>query len=116
VKSISYIGCLLLLLTAVSVGRAEFSAADEALLDEITFSSFQFFWYQADSHSGLVRDSSGKDICSIASSGFGLAALPIGVERGYVSFEAAKKRAIIALKTLQNSNAQHNGMFCHFID
>jgi len=116
VKSISCIGCLLLLFTAVSVGRAEFSAADEALLDEITFSSFQFFWQQANSHSGLVRDKSGKDVCSVASLGFGLAALPIGVERGYVSFEAAKKRAIIALKTLQNSNAQHNGMFCHFID
>jgi hypothetical protein len=107
---------LLLLFTAVSVGRSEFSAADEALLDEITFSSFQFFWQQANSHSGLVRDKSGKDVCSVASLGFGLAALPIGVERGYVSFEAAKKRAISALKTLQNSNAQHNGVFCHFID
>jgi len=116
VKSISCISCLLLLFMAVSDGRAEFPAAAEALLDEITFASFQFFWRQADSHSGLVRDKSGKDVCSVASLGFGLAVLPIGVERGYVSFEAAEKRAISALKTLQNSNAQHNGVFCHFID
>ena len=48
--------------------------------------------------------------------GFGLASLPIGVERGYVSSEEAKDRAVRALRTLERSNAHHRGMFCHFID
>jgi hypothetical protein len=93
-----------------------FTAGDERLLDEISRASFQFFWKEANPVSGLVRDRTDKDICSVASLGFGLASLPIGVERGYVSYEEAKTRALSALRTLEKSNAQYKGVFCHFID
>ena len=95
---------------------ASLTAEDERLLEEISRASFQFFWNEANSVSGLVRDVTDKDICSVASLGFGLAALPIGVERGYVSYEAAKNRALNALRTLEKSNAHYKGIFCHFID
>ena len=97
-------------------GGYEFSTEDNELLDEISRACFSFFWGQADAGSGLVKDRSDHDVCSTASLGFGLAALPIGVERGYVSREAAEDRALRALKTIEASNAHHNGMFCHFID
>jgi hypothetical protein len=93
-----------------------FTAGDERLLEEISRASFQFFWNEASPVSGLVRDRTDKDVCSVASLGFGLAALPIGVERGYVSKEDAETRALNALQTLDKSNAQYKGVFCHFID
>jgi len=98
------------------VNRIVFTAENECLLEEISSASFQFFWKEAHPVSGLVRDKTGKDFCSVASLGFGLAALPIGVERGYVSRQAAQDRALKALRTIKKSNAQHNGMYCHFID
>ncbi|MFA5292191.1 MAG: glucoamylase family protein [Phycisphaerae bacterium] len=96
--------------------RGAFTADDERLLEEISRASFQFFWKEANPVSGLVRDRTGKNVCSVASLGFGLAALPIGVERGYVSYDEAKSRALNALRTLENSNAHYKGVFCHFID
>lgn len=93
-----------------------FTSDDEKLLDEISEASFNFFWKEANPDSGLVRDRTGKDVCSVASLGFGLAALPIGVERGYVKFKQAEGRALNALRTLEKSNAQYKGIFCHFID
>jgi len=99
-----------------TASSGSFNAADERLLEEISMASFQFFWKEADSVSGLVPDGTGAEVCSVASLGFGLAALPIGVERGYVSYEDAKKRALSALHTLENSNAKYKGVFCHFID
>ncbi|MCK5473432.1 MAG: hypothetical protein KAI59_05320, partial [Planctomycetes bacterium] len=96
--------------------QTRFSAEDELLLEEITYASFQFFWKESHPVSGLVRDKTGHGSCSVASLGFGLAALPIGVERGYVSRKAAQERALKALKTIKKSNAQHNGMYCHFVD
>ncbi len=94
----------------------EISADDEALLEEVTRASFMFFWNEADAESGLVRDTSAAASCSVASLGFGLAALPVGVERGYVTREEANERAGRALETILKSNAQHKGMYCHFID
>ncbi len=114
-KSIGRAGCLLLF-AFVTNASAGFSAGDDALLEEITYASFQFFWQQADSQSGLVPDNTHSKVCSVASLGFGLAALPIGVERKYVSYDDAKKRALNALRTLKNSNAKYQGVFCHFVD
>ncbi|MEN6384508.1 MAG: glucoamylase family protein [Phycisphaerales bacterium] len=114
-KSISCAVCLLLFVFAANAG-AEFSAADNALLEEITLSSFQYFWKEADVSSGLIRDTSNAEVCSVASLGFGLATLPIGVERKYVSCDDAKNRALNAMRTLKKSNAQYKGVFCHFID
>lgn len=95
---------------------AGFSNDDERLLEEISRASFEFFWKESHPDSGLVRDKTGEDVCSVASLGFGLAALPIGAERGWVSRQAAQERALKALKTIKHSGARHNGMYCHFID
>ncbi len=102
--------------SAEAIYPERFTDEDAQLLDEITEASFSFFWREADAESGLVKDRSNHNVCSVASLGFGLAALPVGVERGYVSYEAAKERAFRALRTLEQSNAHHQGMFCHFID
>jgi hypothetical protein len=52
------------------------------MLEDISRAAFLFFVREADPGSGLVRDKTGVEYCSIASVGFGLAALPVAAERG----------------------------------
>ncbi|UCG59001.1 MAG: hypothetical protein JSU70_05730, partial [Phycisphaerales bacterium] len=112
-------GCLVLQGPLCSLAQGPSGAgavADEALLDEISRAAFLFFIRQADPGSGLVRDKTGVECCSVASMGFGLAALPLGAERGWISRRDAQARAIRALRTLARSSAHREGIFCHFID
>jgi hypothetical protein len=65
-----------------------YPSSDDALLDEIERTGFEFFWNEAGA-SGQVKDraqAQGKDthtIASIAATGFGLSGLCIGETRGY---------------------------------
>ena len=81
--------------------------------------SFAFFWEQANLKEGskgygLIGDrypSSGA--ASIASVGFGLAALPIGVENGWVTREEAQERAEKTLASVKELDTVH-GFYYHF--
>ena len=112
---------LILILGGCSLFRepaphSPFSPDDQALLDRIEHGCFLYFWNEANPDTGLVRDKTGVEVCSVASQGFALAALPIGVERGFVKYGDAEERALRALRTLHESNAHYKGTFCHFID
>ncbi|MDP1678090.1 MAG: glucoamylase family protein [Bacteroidota bacterium] len=100
----------------------------EALLDTIQHTAFNFFWNEANPANGLIRDR-GKATgisdapCSIASVGFGLTAICIGVDHGWVSRTAAKDRVLTTLKTFWyapqgdgNAYAGKYGLFYHFLD
>ncbi|HVH82868.1 MAG TPA: glucoamylase family protein, partial [Steroidobacteraceae bacterium] len=47
--------------------------------------------------------------------GFGLTAYPIGVERGYITREAARARVLATLRFFAATGHEH-GFFCRFID
>ena len=67
-----------------SAGQNKLSVDDDAFLDDLEKRNFQYFWDQAGSQTGLVRDRCNvlKDdnsvVASIAATGFGLTALCIG--------------------------------------
>ena len=67
---------------------------------------------------GLIRDKTiiDKKIASIASVGYGLAALIIGVEHKWINFEKAYKRANKTLDTFINHVEGKNGFYYHFIN
>lgn len=85
---------------------------------------FDFFWNEANTDInspgyGLVRDKNleaAKDMASIASVGFGLSAIIIGVERGYITKEQGEERTRGTLKTFLNNVDQEHGFFYHFLD
>ena len=63
--------------------------SDEQFLDEIERASFEFFWREASSSTGQVKDrallngdNGSRPISSIAATGFGLTALCIADRRG----------------------------------
>jgi hypothetical protein len=83
--------------------------------------SFDFFWELAnrDENSpayGLIADDSSKpEIASIASVGFGLSALVIGVENHYISYEQGLNAARKTLLTFVDTVPQIHGFFMHFV-
>ncbi len=83
---------------------------------------FDFLWEQvnADVHSpgyGLIVDSADRpEIASIASVGFGLSAIPIGIERGWITYGQGFERALGTLNTLMTNVENHKGFYAHFVD
>lgn len=90
---------------------------DEQLLDEIQHGAFLYLWREVGSPAGLVRDRTSTNISSIAAVGFQLSALPIGVERGWVTRDEAEARALSILTSLTSrTDNQRFGVYQHFLD
>jgi hypothetical protein len=104
---------------------AQFSLTpeDDQFLEELEKAHFQFFWEQADPHTGLVRDrcnihtpDKNTSPASIASTGFGLTALCIGHKRGYLPLSEARNRVLAGLQFLWKMMPTHRGFFFHWAD
>jgi hypothetical protein len=98
---------------------------DSTFLDLVQRASFDFFWQEANPGNGLIKDrSAGGAPCSIASVGFGLSAICIAVDRGWITRDAGRDRVLTTLKTFwqqpQGREAQgyigYKGFFYHFLD
>ncbi len=93
---------------------------EEQLLEEMEKANFQFFWEQANPQTGLIKDRStvretdNSIVASIAATGFGLTAICIGQQRGYVSEADARERVILSLRFLWEKMPHHRGFFFHF--
>lgn len=94
-----------------------FSAENARLLDEIQEATFHFFWTAASPETGMVYDRTSSDVVSIAGVGFQLAALPIGVERGWITRAQGEARARQILEALEREPSNRKaGLFYHFIN
>jgi hypothetical protein len=93
-----------------------------SLLDEIERRACRYFWEQADPGTGLVRDRArlagpdGREVASIAATGFGLSALAIAHARGYLPKADAEARAARTLEHLVRDGGHERGFFYHFLD
>jgi hypothetical protein len=101
------------------------SLSDNQLLDTLQHTAFNYFWYEANASNGLIKDrSTALSTCSIASTGFGLTAIGIGIDHGWVSRIAGRDRTLATLKTFwqkpQGSGTSgtigYRGWFYHFLD
>ncbi len=103
-------------------GAAALSPEDSQFLAEMEHANFLFFWEQANPESGLVKDRCnvrGSDtftVASIAGTGFGLTALCIGEQNGWVSPRDARARAVTLLRFLARKMTTHRGFFYHWAD
>src|SRR5688572_24493873 len=87
-------------LVTVSAADPVISREDAAFLDRLERATFDFFWREANPANGLIKDRSTPDSpCSIAAVGFGLSAIHIGIERGWILREAGRERVLITLRT-----------------
>lgn len=100
--------------------------SDQSFLEDLQHRSFQYFWEQADPHTGLVADRARADnsaldedhrnVGSIAATGFGLTALCIAAERGWITSEQARERTRATLRFFASQAFQQHGWFYHWLD
>lgn len=97
--------------------RYVLSAEDHALLEEIQYGCFRYFWDEVGDPVPLVKDRRLGPVSSIAAVGFQLSSLPIGVERGWITREQGETRAIQVLNgLLGRTDNKHRGVYLHFPD
>jgi len=98
------------------------SPEDNLFLQEIEKANFLFFWEQANPENGLVRDRANvrgdntTTVASVAGTGFGLTALCIAQENGWVSLHDARTRSLALLRFLARRMPTHRGFFYHWAD
>jgi hypothetical protein len=101
-------------------GCAGLSPEDGRFLEDLEKANFLFFWEQASPETGLVKDRANVRaadsgiVASIAGTGFGLTALCIAQQNGWVPLRDARERAIASLRFLSKKMPTHRGFFYHW--
>lgn len=100
-----------------------FKKYGDTLLKKELKESYKFFMKEANLDEtskgyGLIRDKNmyADEIASIASVGYGFAALVIGVNRNWISYNNAYNRANKTLNTFLYNVEGQNGFYYHFIN
>src|SRR6266436_4560318 len=100
-------------------------ANDDEFLDYVQQTSFDYFWYLANPANGLVPDrSAAGSVASIAAVGFGLTAIGIGIDHGWILRTQGVARVLTTLNTFlqgsQGTNTSgtigYKGWFYHFLN
>jgi hypothetical protein len=99
-------------------------ANDDQFLEYVQETAFDYFWYAANPANGLVPDRSSSSPCSIAAVGFGLTAIGIGIDHGWISRTQGVARVLATMNTFWNGPQGpvtfgvigYNGWFYHFLD
>src|ERR1700677_679224 len=96
----------------------------DQFLDFVQETDFDYFWYWANPVNGLIPDrSETTSTCSISSVGFGLTAIGIAIDHGWITRSQGVARVETTLNTFlqgpQGSNATgvigYNGWFYHYL-
>ncbi len=100
-------------------------ADDDAFLEYLQQVHFDYFWYLANPKNGLVPDRSATGAASsIAAVGFGLSAIPIGIDHGWITRQQGAARVRTTLRTFlegaqgkaKSGTIGYKGWFYHFLD
>jgi hypothetical protein len=95
----------------------QFTADESALLEAVQRGCFNYLWNEVGQPALLARDRRGGEVASVAGVGFQLSALPIGVERGWITRDEGEARARHVLRTLRaRTDIRRDGVYLHFVD
>ncbi len=100
----------------------QFSSEDLEFLDLVQKKAFEFFLYEHHPQTGLVKDRArnfGPDhasLASIAATGFGLSAMVVGAERGWIPKKEAEKYCEKTLRFFLEQMEANHGFYYHFVN
>ncbi len=90
--------------------------SDDQLLDMVQEYTFRYFWDFAHPQSGLSRErNTSGDIVTIGGTGFGVMALLVGIERGFITREQGRDRLLKMLSFLEKAD-RFKGAFPHWMN
>ncbi len=97
---------------------------DEELLNLVQKQTFNYFWEGAEPNSGMARErlhmddiypTSPKNTITTGGSGFGVMAILVGIERGFITREQALERFYKIVNFLETSDKYH-GVWPHWLN
>ncbi len=95
--------------------------SDSALLDVVQKQTFRYFWDFAHPVSGMARERSntdfnyGHEVVTTGGTGFGIMAIIVAAERGWITRDTAAKHLLKMVKFLLKAESYH-GVFPHWMD
>ena len=100
-----------------TAGASTRTFSDEELMDMVQEASFRYYWEGAEPNSGLARENipGRKNMIATGASGFGIMAIIVGVERGFITRDQAVQRMKKIVSFLGGCDTYH-GAVSHFID
>ncbi|MDW3192267.1 MAG: glucoamylase family protein [Cytophagales bacterium] len=102
--------------------QKEADLSEDSLLNVVQRQTINYFWENAEPHSGMARErthldgdypQNDKNVVTSGGSGFGIMALIVGIERGFIQRADAIDRMIVILNFLETADTFH-GAFPHW--
>jgi len=92
--------------------------SDNALLDLIQQQTFKYFWDYGHPTSGLARERSNAtpETVTTGGSGFGIMAIPIGINRNFITRAQGLTRMQTIVSFLKNTAQKFHGAFPHWLN
>jgi hypothetical protein len=90
--------------------------SDEELLTMVQEAGFRYYWEAAEPHSGMTRENTpgDDDIVAVGASGFGVMAIMVGADRGFITHQQAIERLSRITDFLATADHYH-GAWPHFL-
>ena len=100
------------------------SVDEETLLDDLEHRVFDYFWTEVYPETGIAIDHTENRIGKVAATGFELAAVCVGVHRGWITYDQGYERALRILNAFWDDPADpadgfvegQFGLYWHFLD
>ncbi|MCL5029425.1 MAG: T9SS type A sorting domain-containing protein [Bacteroidetes bacterium] len=93
------------------------SMTDDQLLTMLEEATFRYFWDYAHPVSGLARERLGSgETVTIGGSGFGVMAILVGIERGFITRDQGIQRMLKILNFLSTKADRFHGAFPHWMN
>jgi hypothetical protein len=91
--------------------------SDDELLTMLEETCFRYYWEGADRYSGMALENIPGDerIVATGASGFGVMALVVGVDRGFITREQGAER-LNRITTFLGKAPRYHGVWSHFMD
>ena len=106
-----------IIVTALDTSDKFERISDEELLTLIQERTFKYFWDYAHPVSGLSRERlNSGDIVTSGGSGFGIMAIPVGIERGFITREEGAERLLNIVTFLDEKAERFHGAYSHWLN
>jgi hypothetical protein len=133
-KKFGYLFLIVIIISGISCSRGksdksgkkvlqEVKMSDDSLLTLVENRTFQYFWDGAEPNSGMARErfhvdgiypENDKNVVTTGGSGFGLMAILVGIQRGFISRQEGVDRYIRIVDFLKKADRFH-GAWSHWI-
>lgn len=105
---------------SAEVSATTHQMTDEEFLDMVQRATFRYFWNWADPNSGIARERWHPDETDVTNTigggGFGVMAILVGIERGFVTREQGAERMWKIVDFLANKIDKFHGAFPHWFN